>query len=229
MVLAPLPQTPATRIRRYGHLQSYDRGALHALLDEALVAHVAFVRDETAEVSPMGFARDGESLLLHGSTRAGVVTGSPLTATVTLLDGLVYATTLYDSTFNFRSAVVVGVPVVVDGDEKDRALRVLCDKLMPGRWPQVAPLTRQQLAATRVLRLPFDRVSLKIRSGPPDDAEPGDLWTGHVPLAVTAAAPQSQPGCTATVPAYVTAVSGRPAELSVPQRVPAAAADGSRP
>jgi nitroimidazol reductase NimA-like FMN-containing flavoprotein (pyridoxamine 5'-phosphate oxidase superfamily) len=210
---AELERSPRTRIRRYAQLQSYDRAALNQLLDEALIAHVGFHRrdDDGAGpvgVIPMGYARDGDSLLLHGSTRAGITragtSSTPLTATVTLLDGLVYAATLYDSTFNFRSAVISGGAVeITNRAEKIAALQVLSERIMPGRWPYVPELTAHQLAATAVMRLPFDVVSLKIRIGAPDDAPPGELWTGVLPLAVAAGDPQPQPGATQPVPDYV--------------------------
>lgn len=213
-----LERSPRTRIRRYAQLQSYDRAALNQLLDEALIAHVGFVRSaaddsRTVGVIPMGYARDGDSLLLHGSTRAGITqagTGSiPLTATVTVLDGLVYAATLYDSTFNFRSAVITGGAVeITERTEKIATLQVLSDRIMPGRWPYVPELSTAQLAATAVMRLPFEVVSLKIRAGEPDDAPPGELWTGVLPLAIVAGSPQAQTGTTQVVPDYVTNLVG---------------------
>jgi nitroimidazol reductase NimA-like FMN-containing flavoprotein (pyridoxamine 5'-phosphate oxidase superfamily) len=207
--LAPLPETPETRIRRYHQLQTYDRAELYALLDEALIAHVGFVVDGRAAVIPMGFARDGDTLLVHGSTKAGVLTsGARLTATVTQLDGLVYAATLYDSTFNFRSAVIVGTATELLDEDKVEGVRRLSDRIMPGRWQHVPPLTAQQLAATCVLRISFDQVSVKVRRGAPDDAEPGALWTGVVPLATVALAAQDQPGTTAELPPYVATIAG---------------------
>jgi nitroimidazol reductase NimA-like FMN-containing flavoprotein (pyridoxamine 5'-phosphate oxidase superfamily) len=205
---ADLERGARTRVRRYSQLQSYDRAALHALLDEGLIAHVGFDRGGSVGVIPMGYARDGESLLLHGSTKAGIIRAgaatTALTATVTLLDGLVYAATLFDSTFNFRSAVITGEAVEITAKAaKVAALQVLSERLMPGRWPHVPELTRQQLAATAVLRLPFDVVSLKVRAGAPDDAPPGSLWTGVLPLRLTGGNPEPQPGTAQPVPDYV--------------------------
>ena len=218
--MSTLPITDRTRLTRRPQRQVTDRAALHALLDAALVAHVALVRDGTAVVLPLACARWGEELLLHGSTGGGLLraaaAGAPLTATVTLLDGVVYVRSLFDISMNYRSAMVLGTARVLTGDEALEGLRVLSEHLVPGRWAEVREPTAKELASTAVLSLPLAEASVKIRTGDPssdpDDGEDRAVWAGVLPLAVTAGAPVAA----ADVPAGVgvpASVRERPASL----------------
>lgn len=189
-----------TRIRREAHRQVTDRAALHSILDEALVAHVGVVRDGVPLVLPFACARDGDTLLLHGSTGSGLLrigAGDAVCVTVTHLDGLVFARTTFDSSMFYRSAVVHGTATEVTGEEKETALTVLSEHLFPGRTQEVRASTARELAATLVLRVPLDRVSVKVAAGPleadPDDVEPRSVWAGVVPLALVAGEPVSGP------------------------------------
>lgn len=218
-VSTPLPVTDLTRFTRYRERQVSDRTRLYDVLDHALVAHVAVVRGEGAQavaaVLPVASARDGDSLLLHGSTGAGLLRaaaeGRTVTATVTLLDGLVLARTVFDSSMNYRCAVVYGVPVVVPDEEKEAALRVLSEHLLPGRWGEVRRPTRRELSATLVLRLPLDVASVKVRDAGPDEDEPEDpaVWAGVLPLHTAVGEPRTGDDVPDGVP--------------VPRSVPAAA------
>ncbi len=193
-----LPLTDRTRVTRMPQRQVTDRAALHAVLDAGLVAHVAVVRGGIPVVLPLGYARDGDSVLLHGSTGGGLLreaaAGAPLTATVTVLDGLVYARSTSDSSMNYRCAMVTGVAVPLTGPaEKEEALARLTEHLMPGRWAEVRPSTKRELAAVLVLRLPLAEASVKVRALPassaPDDGESREVWAGVLPLVTTALAP----------------------------------------
>jgi nitroimidazol reductase NimA-like FMN-containing flavoprotein (pyridoxamine 5'-phosphate oxidase superfamily) len=196
--LAPLPVTAQTRITRMPERQRTDRAELYGILDEALVAHVALVRNGLPLVLPMGFGRGGDALYLHGSTGSGIfrlmASGSPVSVTVTHLDGLVYARSLFDSSMNYRSAVVFGVPEVVAAADKEEAMRAVSEHLMPGRWDEVRPMTKRELAATVVLRLPLAEASVKVRahgaSEEPDDGEDRAVWAGVVPLRMQAGNPE---------------------------------------
>jgi hypothetical protein len=195
-----LPMDQVTRIRREAHLQVTDRAVLHSILDEALVAHVGVVRDGLPLVLPFACARDRDSLLLHGSTGSGLLrlgTGDAVCVTVTHLDGLVFARTTFDSSMFYRSAAVHGTATEVTGQEKETALEVLSDHLFPGRTDEVRRSTAKELAATLVLRVPLDRVSVKVAAGPlevdPDDVEPRSVWAGVVPLSVVAGDPVPSP------------------------------------
>jgi nitroimidazol reductase NimA-like FMN-containing flavoprotein (pyridoxamine 5'-phosphate oxidase superfamily) len=159
-------------------------------------------------ILPVGYARDGDSLLLHGSTGGGLLreaaAGAPVTVTVTLLDGLVYARSLFDSSMNYRCAMVLGTATPVTGPEKIAALRLLSEHLMPGRWDEVREPTRRELAATLVLRLPLAEASIKLRAegagGEPDDGESRAVWAGVLPLATVAGDPVAGPDVPAGVP-----------------------------
>lgn len=204
---APLPLDATTRIRREAHRQVTEREALHAILDAAMVAHVAVVRDGLPLVLPFACARDGDGLLLHGSTGAGllrVAAGDPVCVEVTHLDGLVVARTTFESSMRFRSAVVHGVAEEVSAEDKERALEVLSDHLFPGRTAEVRRSTPKELAATAVLRVSLDRASVKVAAGlpdlDPDDHEPRTVWAGLVPTHLVAGEPVPFPDVPDAVP-----------------------------
>jgi nitroimidazol reductase NimA-like FMN-containing flavoprotein (pyridoxamine 5'-phosphate oxidase superfamily) len=196
-----LELTDRTKLTRLSYRQVTDRTVLHAVLDAGIVAHVALTTDHGPVVLPVGFARDGERLLLHGSSGAGLLReaadGAQLAVGVTLLDGLVYARSLFDSSMNYRSVVVFGKASKLHGAEKLAALRLLSDKLMPGRWDEVRGPTSKELAATLVLAVALDEVSVKVRSGPPSDDEPvpdpDGVWAGELPLRLVAGEPVPAP------------------------------------
>jgi hypothetical protein len=200
--IASTATTAPRRIRRLPERQTTDRDALFALLDGELVGHLAAVVDGNPVVVPMGYARDGEHLLVHGSTGGGfalraAAERSTVAFAVTALDGLVFARSLFDSSMNYRSAVVYGVLEPVDGERADAALRALSEHLMPGRPAEVRPMTRKETAATRVLRLALDDVVMKTRaagaSEDPDDGEDHTVWAGVVPLERAWGAPEPSP------------------------------------
>jgi nitroimidazol reductase NimA-like FMN-containing flavoprotein (pyridoxamine 5'-phosphate oxidase superfamily) len=217
--MEPLPTTGRTRVTRLAEQQVRDRTALHELLDAALVAHVAIVRDGVPVVLPIGFARDGDSILLHGSTGGGLLraaaAGAPITVAVTLLDGLVFARSLFDSSMNYRSAMILGTAAVVPPEERLEALRRLSEHLMPGRWAEVRETRKRELAATLVLRLPLTEASVKVSAGnadaEPGDGESRDVWAGVLPLRTIAAEPVPNPDTPAAVPvpASVTGIAER--------------------
>jgi nitroimidazol reductase NimA-like FMN-containing flavoprotein (pyridoxamine 5'-phosphate oxidase superfamily) len=163
--------------------------ALHAVLDAGLVAHLAVVDDGQPYVLPVGYARDGDRVLVHGSTGSrlfrALAAGTPTCLTVTLLDGVVLARSAFESSMNYRSAMVLGRCCALSGTEMDDALRTLSDHLLPERWADIRPPSKKELAATMVLALPLDEWSLKVSTDGPDDAEedleaPG--WGGYVPI-----------------------------------------------
>jgi len=170
---------------------SYDREAVHAALDEAVLCHVAFVVDGAPVVLPQLHVRVGETLYLHGSTGARAMRrsgddGLDVCVTVTHLDGLVLARSAFHHSANYRCVVVHGrARLVTDPAEQEAALRHLVDAVAPGRSDHVRGPDRRELAATAVLGLDLTEVSYKSRSGPPvDEAEDLDLpwWAGVLPL-----------------------------------------------
>jgi nitroimidazol reductase NimA-like FMN-containing flavoprotein (pyridoxamine 5'-phosphate oxidase superfamily) len=177
-----------TTVRRLPEKQVRDRTTLDAVLDAALAAHVAVVDARVPHVVPFGCARDGDELLVHGSTASRAMrllaTGLPTCATVTLLDGVVVARSQFESSMRYRSAMVFGSFQVLHGREKARGLQVLSRRLLPGVEGQRPPSDRE-LAATAVLALPLETWSLKVSDGFGEDtAEDLDrpVWAGVVPL-----------------------------------------------
>ncbi|SDU94505.1 Pyridoxamine 5'-phosphate oxidase [Microlunatus sagamiharensis] len=196
---APSARTTPTRLRER---VSYDRDAVHAALDEAVLCHVAFVVDGAPVVLPQLHARVGETLYLHGSTgaramRQAQTDGIDVCVTVTHLDGLVLARSAFHHSANYRCVVVHGrAHLVTDPAEKDEALRHLVDAVVPGRSDHVRGPSRRELAATAVLRLDLVDVSYKHREGPPGDDE-DDLgspwWAGVLPLRTVTGEPVPAP------------------------------------
>jgi len=188
---APEPgSTDRTRIRRLSEKAVNDRAALNAILDAGLVANVAVVdSDGQPYVVPVGYARDGDHVLFHGSTGSrlfrALAQGQPTCLSVTLLDGLVLARSAFESSMNYRSVMVLGTCTTLTGDDAERALRVISDHLLPGRWSDIRPPSRKELAATLVLALPLNEASVKVGEGGPSEAEGDETWPawgGHIPI-----------------------------------------------
>ena len=187
-------------MRRLPEKAVADPAVLYAVLDEALLAHVGVVDDDRPVVLPMACARDGDSLLLHGSTGSRVMRrlaeGAAACATVTLLDGLVLARSAFESSMHYRSVVVFGRAVEVPAEQKEEALRRLTEHLLPGRWDALRPPHRRELAATTVVRLSLAECSVKVADGWPDDADDDldwPVWAGVVPLSTTRGRPRPDP------------------------------------
>jgi nitroimidazol reductase NimA-like FMN-containing flavoprotein (pyridoxamine 5'-phosphate oxidase superfamily) len=189
-------------VRRLPERGRYDRAAIDAVLDAGLVAHLGFVSDGQPFVIPTLHARVGDDVLVHGSAASQTLRalhgGIPACLTVTLLDGIVLARSVFEHSMNYRSVVVLGTATSVDDpDEKLLALEALTEKLLPGRWAEARTPTPKELRATSVLRLPLDEASAKIRDGGPEDGDTPDaeldVWAGHVPLVVQALAPVPDP------------------------------------
>ncbi|MGA1387942.1 MAG: pyridoxamine 5'-phosphate oxidase family protein [Ilumatobacteraceae bacterium] len=175
-------------IARHPERGSSDRGVIRAILAEGLVAHVGIIDAQGLPVViPMAYALDGDGILIHGSVASRLMrTPGPICVTVTLLDGLVVARSLFNSSMNYRSVVVVGVPEVLRDEERERALLVLSNFLLPGRVGNARPPSRPEVRQTAVWRLSLDGATAKIRTGPPkeDPTDDYDLpyWGGVVPI-----------------------------------------------
>jgi nitroimidazol reductase NimA-like FMN-containing flavoprotein (pyridoxamine 5'-phosphate oxidase superfamily) len=177
----------------------YDHERVHAVLDEALVCHVGFIVEGRAVVLPHLHVRVGEVLYLHGSTGARAMQaaragGLEVCVTVTLLDALVLARSAFNHSVNYRSVLVHGTAAVVqDPQEKVAALAALVEAVAPGRTGGTRPPSPSELAATSVLRLDLHEVSVKVRTGAPED-DPQDLelpyWAGVLPLITSPGTPE---------------------------------------
>jgi hypothetical protein len=197
----PNPASARTTVRRLSDRGHYDAETIRAILDEGLVCHVGFVADGQPFVIPMGYGRDGDDLILHGSVASRMLralsAGSPVCVTVTLVDGLVLARSVFHHSVNYRSVVVLGRPeVVTERDAKLHALEKLTEHLTPGQWAIARTPNDRELAKTLVLRLSLAEASAKIRSGPPKDEEEDyalPVWAGVVPFAPSAGEPVPDP------------------------------------
>lgn len=208
---------PVHEINRHPERSRPQRAALDAVLDAALVATLSTVVDDRPWVVPMLFARDGDRLIVHGSTGAGalrhVAAGAPVALSVARVDGLVIAHTTFESSANYRSAVVHGRLEPLTGADQERALDLLSDRLVPGRVGEVRPTTRKERSATLAMALPIveGRWTVKIRddwSDVPD--EPTDAWIGILPVTTTYGPPRTAPFSppSAPVPASVRRLAG---------------------
>jgi uncharacterized protein len=192
--------TDRTRVRRVPQRGAYDRETIDAILDEALISHMGFVHEGEPVVIPTLHARLGDRLFLHGSAASRMlrtlVKGAPVCATATLVDGLVLARSAFHHSVNYRSVVVFGQATPVEPDERIRALELFTEKLVPGRWADVRPPTRQELKGTSVLSLPLDEASAKVRTGPPIDEDEDyalPVWAGVLPIRTVVDPPQPDP------------------------------------
>jgi uncharacterized protein len=193
----PAPPSQRTRVRRMPARADYDRGAIDAILDEGMVAHVGFAVEGQPYVIPTLHARLEDRVYVHGSSASRMVraltAGVPMCLTVTLLDGLVLARSAPHHSVNYRSAVVFGEAEAIDNPpEKMAAMEAFTERLIPGRWEQIRPPTAKELKAIGVLSLPLNEASAKVRTGPPLDEEEDyalDTWAGVIPLATFAGTP----------------------------------------
>jgi nitroimidazol reductase NimA-like FMN-containing flavoprotein (pyridoxamine 5'-phosphate oxidase superfamily) len=191
------PATPKTTIRRIPARGSYDRQLAYSILDEALICSVGFVLGGEPYVIPMAFARWDDRIVLHGAPASRLLgtlaAGVRICATVTLLDGLVLARSAFHHSMNYRSVVVLGTAVEIrDPDEKRVALAKLVDHVLPGRSQSARAPDEKELVSTRVLVMPIEEASVKVRAGGPlDDEKDASIpcWSGHVPLALTTLPP----------------------------------------
>jgi nitroimidazol reductase NimA-like FMN-containing flavoprotein (pyridoxamine 5'-phosphate oxidase superfamily) len=211
--------TPRTRVVREPQRAVYDRDAVNQILDEAFLCHVGFVADGQPYVIPTSYGRDGDMLYIHGSAASRMLRnldqGIPVCITVTLLDGLVLARSVFNHSMNYRSVVILGTATLVDDPaEKLAALRALTEHIIPSRWDDSRFPNEKELKATSVLRLPIAEFSAKVRTGPPVDDEEDcsfPTWAGVIPLELTVGAAIPDDLCQQELPAYLKNYSRRPA------------------
>lgn len=205
-------KTPRTSVRRKPDRGSYDFEVLARILDEAFLCQIGFVVDGQPYVIPTSYGRDDRTLYIHGSPASRMLRylrgGVPTCLTVTLVDGLVLARSVFHHSVNYRSVMVLGPASPVEGDEKLHALRVITNHMVPGRWDDARAPTERELKATTVLRLDIEEASAKVREGPPIDEEEDrslPYWAGVLPLALVPGGPVPEPGQPPTIstPAYV--------------------------
>src|SRR5437868_3533754 len=182
--------TARTRVVREAQRGAYDRDTVYRILDEGFLCHVGFVVDGQPFVIPTSYGRKDASLYIHGSAASRMLRqmkdGVAVCITVTLLDGLVLARSVFNHSMNYRSVVILGKATLVDDpEEKLLALRVLSEHILRGRWDDSRQPNERELKATSVLHVPIEEFSAKLRTGPPKDDEEDysfPTWAGVIPL-----------------------------------------------
>lgn len=209
--------TPRTTIRRISERAVTNGVVLQQVLDAGLIAHISVTDDHGQPyVLPIAYARMGNEVVFHGSTGSrlfrGLASGQPTCLTVTHLDGLVVARSAFESSMNYRSAMVLGVARRLDGQEAWDALKAITEHLTPGRWDSCRQPTRKEVASTMVLALSLNEASVKIRTGGPEDLPEDlealpDLWAGEVPIVEQFLTPMTDGTCEphTQIPDYVLA------------------------
>lgn len=196
MSLPELSNTSRTELHRHRERGRTDRDDLYAVLDAGLICHFGVIADGAPRVLPTGYGRLGDVLYLHGSSANATFmagAGREVCVTVTHLDGVVCARSVFTHSMNYRSAMIYGVTrLLTDPAERTEALRIITEHLAPGQWSYVRQPTKKELAATSVLQLSLTEASVKIRDGGPHD-EPEDcetdIWAGVLPVTVAFGVP----------------------------------------
>jgi hypothetical protein len=182
--------TPRNKVLRSAKRALYDHEEVYAIVDAAMICHVAYEIDGQPYAMPTLIARDGDTLLLHGSATSRTIlhagAGNPVCVTVTHTDGIVLARSVFNHSINYRSAMLYGAGrMITEREEKLDALIRFTEKLLPSRWDDVRPMTPQEFKATGIVAVPIDSASAKVRTGMPVD-EPEDvelpIWGGIVPI-----------------------------------------------
>ena len=195
-----LSATERTRLRRHSERGKTEYTELLAVLDAGMICHLGVVVNGAPLVLPTAYGRIGDTLYLHGSSAnrsLHAADGNEVCVTVTHVDGLVCARSVFSHSVNYRCAVVFGTArIVTDEAERLAGLRAVTEQLIPGRWDAVRSPTRKELAATSVLAVSLAEASVKVRTGPPGD-EPEDLdlpvWAGVVPITTSFGEPEPDP------------------------------------
>lgn len=209
--------TERNRVHRVPKRGQYDKETIYQILDEGLVCHVGLAEDHQPVVIPMNYARRDDTVILHGAPASRLVkhvqAGRPVCVTVTLLDGLVLARSVYHHSMNYRSVVVFGRGRRIENEqEKLAALEILTEHILPGRWQDARRPNRQELDATAVLSIAIESASAKVRTGPPaDDEEDYQLpvWAGVLPIQQQALTPIDDPRLRQNIPVPVAVANYR--------------------
>ncbi len=207
------PVTDTNKLKRYPNRGSYDRETIFAIVDEALICHVGFVADGQPYVIPTIHARLDDEIVLHGAVAnrmlANIAEGNPLCVTVTLVDALVLARSVFHSSMNYRSAVLFGKgELITEPGKKMRAFEALTEHVARGRWKDARKPNQKEFDGTSVIAMTIETASAKIRTGPPNDDEEDyalPIWAGLVPLTMQAGNAIDDPKLTqrVEVPGYL--------------------------
>ncbi|MBI5914766.1 MAG: pyridoxamine 5'-phosphate oxidase family protein [Bacteroidetes bacterium] len=193
-------KTPRNKVKRLPKRGHYDHETIFGILDAGFLCHVGFVANGQPFVIPTAYGRDGDKIYLHGSSKSRMLSslggGIPVCLTVTHLDGLVLARSAFHHSMNYRSAVIFGTAQEVEGEEKERALFLISESILKGRWDEVRGPNAQEMKATSVLCVTIEEASAKIRTGPPGDDEEDyalPIWAGVLPMRLMPGEPMADP------------------------------------
>ena len=194
------PISNRNRVKRISNKSDYSKETVHAIIDEALFCHLGIIHDGKPVVIPTIHARMGDHIVFHGSNASRLLkisNNNEICVTITLLDGLVMARSLFNSSMNYRSAVIFGKgEIIKDHNERMAAFKSITDHIAPGRWDDARQPNNSELKQTSVVRMPIDEASAKISMGPPDDEDEDyalDYWAGVIPINQTYGEPESDP------------------------------------
>ena len=194
------PISNRSRVKRISNNSDYSKETVHAIIDEALFCHLGIIHDGKPVVIPTIHARMGDHIVFDGSNASRLLkisNNNEICVTITLLDGLVMARSLFNSSMNYRSAVIFGKgEIIKDHDERMAAFKSITDHIAPGRWDDARQPNNSELKQTSVVRMPIDEASAKISVGPPDDEDEDyalDYWAGVIPINQTYGEPESDP------------------------------------
>ncbi|MEY5048644.1 MAG: hypothetical protein RLZZ175_2003 [Bacteroidota bacterium] len=173
-----------------------NEASVFEILDAGFLCHVSFQHQGQTMMIPTAYGRDGEFVYLHGSTKNfmlnQILDGQTICIGVTHLDGIVLARTLFDTSVNYRSAVLFGkVELVTDEEERLFGLKLITENVVKGRWDEVSIGTQNELKATMVVKFKIEKASAKVCTGGPagDEEQTQDIWSGHIPLVTKALEP----------------------------------------
>ncbi len=195
--MSEYPRTDKNRIKQVPQRAAYDEQSVHSILDEGYIGHIAFEYEDTPQIIPIYYIRDGHSILIHGSRKARIfrhlAKGAPLSFAVTHLDALVLARSAFHHSMNYRSVIIHSRAAPLEGGEKARALDLFVERLEKGRASKARRTNASEDKATMVLAIPIENVSAKQRSGGPVDDKDDmslDIWAGIIPLTLQHGKPQ---------------------------------------
>jgi len=188
--MTDIAPTSRSRVKRHHERGAYDYDSIAAILDAAFLCHVGYVIDGQPYVTPTSYWRENEVLYWHGSSASRMLRalqkGIDCCFTVTIVDGLVLARSAFNHSANYRSVMLFGRASCVDEEgEKLRQLELFVERMYPGRWQELRPVTPQEIKATTVLSMSIEEGSAKVRSGPPKDDAPDydwPVWAGVIPV-----------------------------------------------
>lgn len=191
-----LETTERTRLRRYHERGHFDRATIDAILDAMAMCHVGYLIEGKPVVMPTFQWREGDHVYWHASSAGRGIRnaeGTEVCLTVSILDGLVLARSGMHHSANSRSVMIFGTPRrITDEKEKLEKLKGFIDKMYPGRWDTLRPVTAQEAKATAILSLPITEASAKVRTGGPVDDEEDyalPIWAGVIPISMQVGAP----------------------------------------